>query len=37
MSHEFRSPLNSILALSGLLLDRTDGELTAAQASRWAM
>jgi signal transduction histidine kinase/CheY-like chemotaxis protein len=28
MSHEFRSPLNSILALSGLLLDRTDGELT---------
>ncbi len=31
MSHEFRSPLNSILALSGLLLDRTDGELTAEQ------
>jgi signal transduction histidine kinase/DNA-binding response OmpR family regulator len=28
MSHEFRSPLNSILALSGLLLDRSDGELT---------
>ena len=27
MSHEFRSPLNSILALSGLLLDRSDGEL----------
>jgi signal transduction histidine kinase/CheY-like chemotaxis protein len=27
MSHEFRSPLNSILALSGLLLNRTDGEL----------
>ena len=31
MSHEFRSPLNSILALSGLLLDRTDGDLTAGQ------
>jgi signal transduction histidine kinase/DNA-binding response OmpR family regulator len=31
MSHEFRSPLNSILALSGLLLDRADGELTAGQ------
>lgn len=28
MSHEFRSPLNSILALSGLLLDRSDGELS---------
>lgn len=27
MSHEFRSPLNSILALSGLLLDRADGDL----------
>src|SRR6185437_5806593 len=27
MSHEFRSPLNSILALSGLLLNRSDGEL----------
>ena len=26
MSHEFRSPLNSILALSGLLLNRSDGE-----------
>jgi signal transduction histidine kinase/DNA-binding response OmpR family regulator len=31
MSHEFRSPLNSILALSGLLLDRSDGELTREQ------
>jgi signal transduction histidine kinase/DNA-binding response OmpR family regulator len=31
MSHEFRSPLNSILALSGLLLDRSDGELSAEQ------
>jgi signal transduction histidine kinase/CheY-like chemotaxis protein len=31
MSHEFRSPLNSILALSGLLLDRTDGDLSTEQ------
>lgn len=31
MSHEFRSPLNSILALTGLLLDRSDGELTREQ------
>jgi signal transduction histidine kinase/CheY-like chemotaxis protein len=31
MSHEFRSPLNSILALSGLLLERTDGDLTTEQ------
>lgn len=31
MSHEFRSPLNSILALSGLLLNRSDGDLTAPQ------
>jgi signal transduction histidine kinase/DNA-binding response OmpR family regulator len=31
MSHEFRSPLNSILALSGLLLDRADGDLTGEQ------
>src|ERR1700683_5582627 len=31
MSHEFRSPLNSILALSGLLLNRSDGDLTAEQ------
>ena len=28
MSHEFRTPLNSILALSRLLLDRLDGPLT---------
>jgi len=34
MSHEFRSPLNSILALSGLLLGRTDGDLTAEQAQQ---
>ena len=31
MSHEFRTPLNSILALSRLLIDRTDGALTAEQ------
>jgi signal transduction histidine kinase/CheY-like chemotaxis protein len=31
MSHEFRTPLNSILALSRLLLDRIDGELTPEQ------
>src|SRR5579871_4491634 len=31
MSHEFRSPLNSILALSGLLLSRADGELSSEQ------
>jgi signal transduction histidine kinase/ActR/RegA family two-component response regulator len=31
MSHEFRTPLNSILALSRLLMDRTDGPLTAEQ------
>lgn len=28
MSHEFRTPLNSILALSRILLDHTDGDLT---------
>jgi signal transduction histidine kinase len=28
MSHEFRTPLNSILALTALLTRRTDGELT---------
>lgn len=31
MSHEFRTPLNSILALARLLLDRTDGDLTSEQ------
>ncbi|HEY4030306.1 MAG TPA: ATP-binding protein [Caulobacteraceae bacterium] len=31
VSHEFRTPLNSILALSRLLLDRVDGELGAEQ------
>ena len=31
MSHEFRTPLNSMLALTRLLLDRVDGELTPEQ------
>ncbi|WP_413990911.1 ATP-binding protein [Labrys okinawensis] len=31
VSHEFRTPVNSILALTQLLLDRVDGELTAEQ------
>lgn len=31
MSHEFRTPLNSIIALSRLLLDRVDGPLTSDQ------
>jgi signal transduction histidine kinase/CheY-like chemotaxis protein len=31
MSHEFRSPLSSILALSGLLLDGADGPLNGEQ------
>jgi signal transduction histidine kinase/CheY-like chemotaxis protein len=31
MSHEFRSPLNSIKGLTGFLLDRTDGDLSAEQ------
>ena len=31
MSHEFRTPLNSILALSRLLLERVDGNLTPEQ------
>ena len=34
MSHEFRTPLNSILALSRLLLGKTDGDLTAEQAKQ---
>ncbi|MBD2125799.1 ATP-binding protein [Microcoleus sp. ZQ-A2] len=28
MSHEFRTPLNSVMSLSRMLLDRMDGELT---------
>lgn len=31
MSHEFRTPLNSIMALSQILLDRVDGELNEEQ------
>jgi signal transduction histidine kinase/CheY-like chemotaxis protein len=31
MSHEFRTPLNSVLALSRLLLDRVDGPLSQEQ------
>ena len=31
MTHEFRTPLNSILSLSRLLLDRIDGDLTPEQ------
>ncbi len=31
MSHEFRTPLNAILSLSQLLLERLDGELNAEQ------
>ena len=31
MSHEFRTPLNSILSLSRILLERMDGDLTSEQ------
>lgn len=31
MSHEFRTPLNSVLSLARMLLDRMDGELTPEQ------
>ncbi|HMB03512.1 MAG TPA: ATP-binding protein, partial [Isosphaeraceae bacterium] len=31
MSHEFRSPLNSIMSLTGFLLDRSDGDLSPEQ------
>jgi signal transduction histidine kinase/CheY-like chemotaxis protein len=34
MSHEFRSPLNSILALTGLLLNGVDGDLEAEQSQQ---
>ncbi len=34
MSHEFRTPLNSIMSLSRMLLDRMDGELTVDQAKQ---
>jgi CheY-like chemotaxis protein/two-component sensor histidine kinase len=36
MSHEFRTPLNSILALSRLLLDNVDGPLTEEQTRQVA-
>ena len=31
VSHEFRTPVNSVMALTHLLLRRTDGELTSEQ------
>jgi signal transduction histidine kinase/DNA-binding response OmpR family regulator len=34
MSHEFRTPVNAILALSRLLLDHTDGELNSEQTKQ---
>lgn len=34
MSHEFRSPLNSILALTGLLLNHSDGPLNSEQTQQ---
>jgi signal transduction histidine kinase/CheY-like chemotaxis protein len=34
MSHEFRTPLNSIRALSRLLIDRVDGELNEEQSKQ---
>ena len=34
VSHEFRTPLNAILGLTDLLLDRNDGELTKEQAKQ---
>ena len=34
MSHEFRTPLNSILALTRLLLSRNDGDLTPEQTKQ---
>ncbi len=34
VSHEFRTPLNSIVSLARMLLDRLDGDLTAEQAKQ---
>src|SRR5690349_14468722 len=34
VSHEFRTPLNSILSLSRMLLDRLDGDLTGEQETQ---
>ncbi len=36
MTHEFRTPINSILALSRLLIERVDGELTQEQEKQVA-
>ena len=36
MSHEFRTPLNSILSLAHILLDRMDGELSGEQEKQVA-
>ena len=37
VSHEYRTPLNSMLALSRLLLDRSDGDLTGEQEKQVGM
>ena len=37
MSHEFRTPVNSIINLSGFLLDRLDGDLTPEQHKQAAL
>ena len=34
VSHEFRTPLNSVISLARLLLERIDGDLTAEQAKQ---
>ncbi|HUA91878.1 MAG TPA: ATP-binding protein [Terracidiphilus sp.] len=34
VSHEFRTPLNSIISLSRMLMDRMDGDLTAEQVKQ---
>lgn len=34
MTHELRTPLNAVISLSGLLIDRVDGELTDEQAKQ---
>jgi signal transduction histidine kinase/CheY-like chemotaxis protein len=36
MSHEFRTPLNSLIGLSRLLIERTDGELSGEQEKQVA-
>lgn len=37
MSHEFRTPINSILSISRILLDRLDGDLTQEQTRQVAL